>query len=239
MNKLRIYRLKVFLFVLVSFFPLFATAQGVDAGRAGMFATFAASASATIYASNAVLTINAGEHIMSKEEVDKVVTFQKQFNNYLTDLSDILTYAAEGYAIFCEVDEATKNISELTSFTVRCPTNAIAVALSKSKNHIYNDVIDNGLQIANDVKNLLSLNKDKDKNAKMTEKERIECIGNIRRSLRNMNRKLRKMNLMLRYTTLMDSWYELRGRYYRPRSMQSICKDCQQRWAKNARVWKN
>lgn len=44
-----------------------------------------------------------------------------------------------------------------------------------------------------------------------------------------------KENRLLRYTTLMDSWYELRGKYYKPKSMYTISTECQKRWARKAR----
>ena len=65
-------------------------------------------------------------------------------------------------------------------------------------------MVENGVQIASDIEKLLPLKKDNETNAKMSEKERLECIGNVRKSLREMNRKIRKMNLLLRYTTRSD-----------------------------------
>ena len=58
--------------------PVSSSAIGVaeDLVRAGMFKTFATSATKALKASDAVLTVNAGEHMMSKEEIDKVVKFQ-------------------------------------------------------------------------------------------------------------------------------------------------------------------
>lgn len=209
--------------------------NGPDPVRAGMFLLYEQSAKKTLRTQEAALVINAGEHIMTKEEIDKITKFQNQFNDYLVKLDEILTYAAEIYAIYTEVDKAIKNVKELSSFTVSCPANALAVALSKSKNHIYSDVIDNGIQIAKDIEKLLPIAKDDEKNSKMTEKERIDCIGRVRKSLQAMNYKIRKLNLLLRYTTLLDSWYELRGNYYKPKSMYNICTECQKRWASKVR----
>lgn len=212
-----------------------ANAQnGPDPVRAKMFKQYANSAFKALKAQETVLGINSGQHIMTKEEVSATADLQREFNTYLTNFDKILTYAAEIYAIFYEVDQAVKNIKELKSITVSCPANTLAVAFSKSKNHIYQDVIDNGIQIAADVKQLLPIGKDSDKDAKMTEYERIKCISNIRKSLRSMNYKLRTMSRLLRCTTLMDSWYELKGDYKKPKSMADICSDCQKRWARKA-----
>ncbi len=70
---------------------------------------------------------------MSKEEVDKINNFQNQFNKYLTSFDDILTIAAEIYAIYFEVDHAVKNIKELKSFTFSCPANTPCRCLVKIK----------------------------------------------------------------------------------------------------------
>lgn len=77
----------LFLLTALILAPLSSSAIGVaeDVVRAGMFKTFAISATKALNASDAVLTVNAGEHMMSKEEIDKVVKFQTQFNKYLTN----------------------------------------------------------------------------------------------------------------------------------------------------------
>ena len=99
-----------------------------------------------------------------------------------------------------------------------------------------NDVIDNGIQVALDVKRLLPLSEDGDKNGKMSEFERIECIERVRNDLRSMNYKIRKMCRLMRYTTLMDSWYELKGTYRKPKSMIEICNRSQKRWTSTAKA---
>lgn len=214
------------------------TLAATDPVRAGMFKAYAIAASKALAAQDGLLTVNAGEHLMTKEEMDKLTNFQKQFNEYLKNFDEIITLAAEIYGIYYEVDNAVKNIKELQSFVVACPANTLAVAFSRSKNHIYQDVIDNGIQIVADIKQLLPISKDAEKNSKMTQWERIECVGKIRKSLQGMNYKIRKMNRLLRYTTLMDSWYELKGHYRKPKSMYTICMDCQKRWASKARLIK-
>lgn len=230
---------RIFITSILAILPIWGFAQnGPDIVRAGMFKAYAISASHALAAQDAMLTINLGDHIMSKEVVDKTTNFQRQFNNYLKNFDNILTMAAEIYGIYYEVTQATKNIKELQSFVVKCPANTLAVAFSKSKNGIYKDVIDNGIQIAADVKKLIPIGKDDESNTKMTEYERINCIGKIRKTLQGMNKKIRKMNRLLHYTTLLDSWYELRGTYHKPRSMYTICADCQKRWASKARLIK-
>lgn len=180
------------------------------------------------------MTLNLSGHKFLREEVEEITDFQKQFNSYLDSFGDILSIAAETYGIYYEVDQAFKNIKQLKAISSDCPANLIAVAVSERKNNIYTEVVETGMQVAADIKLLVPLNKDKDKNAKMTVKERIECMSNVRRSLRALNYKMRKMNRLISFTTLMDSWYELRGNPRKTRSMTEIVTACQERWKQKA-----
>lgn len=207
---------------------------GGDVIRAGMFYTYAKQAKQTLIAQDAAMTLNLSGHKFLREEVEEITDFQKQFNSYLDSFGDILSIAAETYGIYYEVDQAFKNIKQLKATSSACPDNLIAVAVSERKNNIYTEVVETGMQVAADIKLLVPLNKDKDKNAKMTVKERIECMSNVRRSLRALNYKMRKMNRLISFTTLMDSWYELRGNPRKTRSMTEIVTACQERWKQKA-----
>ena len=201
--------------------------NGPDGVRATMFLTYAQQAKVTLIAQDAALNLNLTGHKFLGEEVEKITDFQRQFNNYLNSFGDILSIAAEIYGIYYEVNQALKNIDRLKNTSISCPANLVAVALSERKNNIYVDVIENGIQI-------VPLSKDKDKNAKMTEKEGIECIGKIRKSLRALNYKMRKMNRLFSYTTLLDSWYELKGNPPKTRSMREIVTSCHKGWMRKA-----
>lgn len=83
-----------------------------------------------------------------------------------------------------KLTDAVKNIKELKSFTFSCPANTLAVALSKSRSHIYSDIIDNGIQIAADVEKLLPISKDEDKNSKMTEKKELTALAESEKAFR-------------------------------------------------------
>ena len=162
---------------------------------------------------------------------------KKAFNDYLNSFDDILTVAADIYGIYMEVDEAMKNVKVVKGIVVRQPANVLAVAFSQSKNNIYTDIIENGLKLAADIEQILPLKKDQDKNAKMTQYERLKVMDNIRLNLRTLNRKLRILSRLIHYTTIMDSWYDLKGtgKEYQPRKMGSITKDCLRTWMKHAK----
>lgn len=235
MNSIRRAAISVILGFSLSI-SLFAQ-NGPDGVRAGMFATYAKQATKALKAQDVLLAGNLTGHKYLKEEVAATTNFQRQFNDYLNSFDDILTVAADIYGIYMEVDEAMKNVKVVKGIIVRQPANVLAVALSQSKNNIYTDIIENGLKLAADIEQILPLKKDQDKNAKMTQYERLKVMDNIRLNLRTLNRKLRNLSRLIHYTTIMDSWYDLKGtgKEYQPRKMGSITKDCLKTWMKHAK----
>jgi len=211
--------------------------NGPDGIRAAMFATYAKQAKKALKAQDVLLGGNLTGHKYLKDEVEATTNFQRQFNDYLNSFDDILTVAADIYGIYMEVDEAMRNLKVVKEIVVRQPANVLAVAFSRSKNNIYTDVIENGLKLAADIEQILPLKKDQDRNAKITQYERLKVMDNIRLNLRTLNRKLRTLSRLIHYTTIMDSWYDLKGtgREYQPRKMGSITKDCLKTWMKHAK----
>ena len=211
--------------------------NGPDPGRAALFATYAKKAKKALRAQDALLAANLTEHKYLKEEVIKTTDLQRQFNDYLNSFEDILTTAADIYGIYMEVNEAMKNLKVVKGMVVRQPANVLAVALSRSKNNIYHDLIENGLKVAGDIEQLFPLNNDPDKRTKLTQYERIKITDNIRLNLRALNIKLRTLSRLVHYTTIMDSWYDIKGtgKEYRPRKMKAITSDCLKSWSRKAK----
>lgn len=232
--KMKYTFLSVFLTLLL---PTSLFAQtGVDGVRAGLFVAYTASAKKVLLAQDALLGTNLTGHKYLKEQVEVTTNFQREFDKYLTNFTDVLNVAADIYGIFIEVDDAIKNVKVVKDIVVRQPGNVLAVALSKSKNNIYTDLIENGLQIAADIEHLLPLKKDKEKNAKMTQYERFKVLGNVRANLQKLNKKLRTLGRLINYTRIMDSWYDLKGtgKVYQPRRMSEVTNDCLKSWIRRA-----
>lgn len=211
--------------------------NGPDPGRAALFTAYAKKAKKAIAAQDALLAANLTGHKYLKDEVEKITDFQKEFNDYLKDQEDILNMAADIYGIYMEVSEALKNLKVVKGIVVRQPANVLAVALSESKNNIYHDIIDTGLNVGSDIELLIPFRKDPEKNTKMTQEERLKVMDNIRIKLRSLNRKLRALGRLICYTTLMDSWYDLRGtgKEYQPKKMRTITRDCLKTWSNHAK----
>lgn len=238
MGTVSIIRRSTFSIILGICFSTNLPAQnGPDPVRAGLFVSYAKQAKRALKAQDALLGANLTGHKFLKDEVEATTNFQRQFNNYLDSFDDILTVAADIYGIYMEVDEAMKNMKTVRGIVVRQPANVLAVALSKSKNNILTDLIENGMKLAVDIEQILPLKNESDKNAKMTQYERFKVLGNIRLNLRALNKKLRTLSRLIHYTTIMDSWYDLKGtgREYQPRKMGTITKGCLKTWMRHAK----
>ncbi len=230
--------LKTSISLLILAFPASLSGQnGPDPGRAALFTAYAKKAKRAMAAQDALLAGNLAGHRYLKEEVGKITEFQKEFNDYLKGQEDILNMAADIYGIYMEVSEALKNLKVVKGIVARQPANVLAVALSESRNNIYHDIIDTGLNMAGDIELLIPFRKDAEKNTKMTQEERLKVMDNIRIKLRSLNGKLRTLGRLVCYTTLMDSWYDLKGtgKEYQPRKMRTITKDCLKTWSNHAR----
>lgn len=213
--------------------------NGVDPIRAGLFKKYGTQAKKALAAQDALLGVNYTMHMYHKQQIENITVLHREFNKYLEDLGDILSIAAEIYGIYYEVDQAIKNVRELKKNVATSPSNIVAVALSERKNNIYRDVIDDGIQIAADIAQILPLKANKGKNSRMTEADRLEVIKKIREDLRRMNKKVRVMNRLIYSTTLMDSWYELTGRSPHTRSMKEIATECHKGWINRVKKVKN
>lgn len=229
---------KVCIVVAMLLFPVNSDAQnGPDAVRAALFVTYAKKAKKALRAQDALLSVNLTEHKYLKEQVKEITNFQRQFNDYLNSFEDVLNTAADIYGIYMEVSEAMRNLKVVNGVVVRQPANVLAVALSRSKNNIYHDLIENSLKVAADIEQIIPFNKDPDTKAKLTQYDRIKIMDNIRSNLRLLNRKLRTLSRLISYTTIMDSWYDLKGtgKEYQPRKMRAITRDCLKTWSKHAK----
>ena len=238
MGTMRNFSVKAgFLFLMLSHLPRLSAQNGPDPGRAALFITYAKKAKRAISAQDALLAGNLAGHKYLKDEVEKITDFQKEFNDYLKGQEDILNMAADIYGIYMEVSEALKNLKVVKGIVVRQPANVLAVALSESKNNIYHDIIDTGLNVASDIELLVPFRKDPEKNTKMTQEERLKVIDTLRIKLRSLNRKLRALGRLVCYTTIMDSWYDLKGtgKEYQPKKMGTITRDCLKTWSNHAK----
>ena len=110
------------------------------------------------------------------------------------------------------------------------PSNALAVALSTKRNKIYRELILNSVEIVNDIRHVCLTGN------KMTEKERVEIVIDIRPKLKVMNKKLQRLTIAVKYTSMGDIWAEIDGGSNKDRAnKEQIVKDCMARWKRSGK----
>jgi streptomycin 6-kinase len=86
------------------------------------------------------------------------------------------------------------------------------------------------VEIVNDIR-LVCLSDNK-----MTEKERIEIVFNIRPKLKVMNKRLQRLTRAVKYTSMSDIWHEIDEGSREKADKKSIVKECMNRWKRSGRI---
>jgi hypothetical protein len=221
---------KIFVCTLLCLMGLMGRAQGIDPTLARMIGDYTDKAEKELKTQAEVMGLETTGHLWIREEVDGTTSLQREFNRYLDSFRSIVSYAAEVYGFYQEVDRLVNNLGSLNAQLAVSPGNALAVALSARRNQIYRDIILQSVDIVNDIR-LACLS-----GSKMTEKERMETVFGIRPKLKQMNRKLQRLAKAVKYTSLSKVWNEIQDR---PASgdvdKAAITRQCMQRWKRNGR----
>ena len=85
----------------------------------------------------------------------------------------------------------------------------------------------NSVEIVNDIR-IVCIGDNK-----MTEKERVEIVFNIRPKLKLMNKKLQRLTLAVKYTSFGDVWLDIDEGSHKKVNKQTIVKDCLTRWKRS------
>ena len=137
--------------------------------------------------------------------------------------------AAQIYGFYHEIDCLVTNMSKLTDQLEAHPSNSLAVALTPRRNKLYQEILLTSLDICNDIRQVCL------SNVKMTEKERVEIVFNIRPKLKKMNKTISRLTLAVKYTSLLDVWDDIAENAKDPADKGSIAKQAMQRWKRAGR----
>lgn len=161
----------------------------------------------TIQAQDGLQGLMTTGHMWIKEEVELTTNFQRQFNEYLDSIHNIMEVAAEVFGIYFEINRVMKNVSALkNTVTEEEKTgNVVALAISK-RGRIYKDLVETGIDVIGDIKKACFTK------AKLTEKERLVILSSVRPKLVKFNNQLCRLNFCLRYTSFLTVWNEIRGK---------------------------
>lgn len=203
-------------------------AQGSDPGLAELVLLYKCKAEKMYKAQEAVMGIETTNHIWLNTETQAIYDLQKEFNDYISAFRGVIVYAAQMYGFYYEIDNLVGNISTMSNEIAANPINPFAVALSARRNDIYIQTMQTTADIINNVRIACV-------GPKMTEKERIELIFDIRPRLQKLNVQLRKLNKMLRYTNMSDVWREIRGRTHERDTKSAIIHQAMRDWRGNGR----
>ena len=222
------------LYYIVFVLSMFCTSlhAQVDPGRVVVITQYSEKAQKALKAQDAAMAGMTTGHIWLQEEIEATTNFQREFNDYLDNLHDVLSMAAEIYGIYYEVRQTAKVVKELQEALSSSPSNALAVAFSTRRNVIYRNIVHNGTDLVMDIRTLCF------DNVKLTEAERFKMIGSIRPKLHRMNKQLRMLAIALRYTTFLDVWNEIRDRaldYATPATKADIAARCIRDWKNNVK----
>lgn len=199
-----------------------------DPVLAGMIITYTDKAEKGLKNQEKIMLMQTTGHVWLKEEVEGTANLQKEFNNYISTFRGIVVYAAQIYGFYHEIDCLVKNMDSFTQQLNKNTSNALAVALSTKRNQIYRELIMGSVEIVNDIR-LVCLSDNK-----MTEKERIEIVFNIRPKLKVMNKRLQRLTRAVKYTSMSDIWQEIDEGSREKADKKTIVKDCMNRWKRSS-----
>ena len=207
----------------------FLRAQGNDPVLAGMIFQYTDKAKKELKQQEQMMQLVSTGHIWIKEEVEGTTNLQKEFNNYLDRFNSIISYAAQIYGFYYEIDRLVAQLGTYSHQLSHQTTNALAVALSSNRNKLYRELIMSSVEIVNDVRQVCLAN------TKMTEKQRLEIVFGIRPKLKLMNQKLKRLIRAVKYTRLSDVWAEIDYGARSEVDKPTIVQRCKERWRRNAR----
>lgn len=218
----------IILLILSVCMPSVSHAQ-VDPVLAGMIIEYTNKAKSQYNSQLTTMAVETEGHIWLKQEVESTKNYQKQFDEYLSSFRNIISYAAQTYGFYYEVNHLCENMGKLTAQIGNTPTNAIAVALHNKRNDIYVSIINKNVGIVNTIRQVCI-------DKKMTEKQRVELVFSIRPQLKDMNYQLAMLTKLVRCTNMGLVWHNIEYNSLPHRTGKAgIVEDCLSVWRVNAK----
>ena len=218
----------VILLILSVCMPSVSHAQ-VDPVLAGMIIEYTNKAKSQYNFQLETMAVETEGHIWLKQEVESTKNYQKQFDEYLNSFRNIISYAAQTYGFYYEINHLCENMGKLSAQIGSTPTNAIAVALHNKRNDIYVGIINKSVGVVNTIRQVCV-------DKKMTEKQRVELVFSIRPQLKDMNHQLAMLTKLVRCTNMGLVWHNIEYNSLPHRTGKAgIVEDCLSVWRVNAK----
>ena len=202
----------------------------VDPTLSGLILSYTNKAEKQLKSQQAAMALETTGHIWVASEVEGTTDVQRAYNDYLDSFRDVVCYAAQIYGFYVEIDKLLDNMSDMNHVLRLHPSGAFATALSTHKNVIYRNLTLNSVEIVNDIRQVCL------SHVKMTEKQRIDIVFNIRPKLVKMNRQLQRLTRAVKYTTFGDIWADIESQEREKPDKLTITRDCMGRWKRKAHI---
>ena len=201
----------------------------VDPTLTAMILEYTEKAKSQYKAQLQTMAVETEGHVWLRQEVEETKNYQQQFDRYLSTFRGIISYAAQVYGFYYEINHLTENMESLSHQIGETPINAVAVALHRNRNDIYVDIINRSVGIVNTIRQVCI-------DTKMTEKQRIELVFSIRPQLQQMNHKLAMLTKLVRCTNMSQVWYGIEFKSLQHREGKAgIVEECLGAWRVNGR----
>ena len=192
--------------------PLHTAAQSytyTDPLRTAAYLSYSKTESGTLagYIAAQAALVAAEKNV--NQELGSLNDYRKELDDYLKSVHDVITIAANVYGLFYEISDLYKNYKSLIECIAEKGDNLVACIISEQKTEIIDDMITETVELVGDVRTILS------KKKRMTEKERLKMLSNIRPKLKRLNAKLIRMEKTVRCFSFVQLWDELSGRRHR------------------------
>lgn len=217
---------KILIFSLYSLIVLTMSAQNTDMARAFKYSVYDIRMRNAATAQSAALATMTYHNKWIKNKEDSIADLQREFHNYLVTIHDSVAMAAQLYGIFYELTEISNNLKNIGKVCEESPTNILATAFKEDKRQIVTNIVSTTTELVFDIKKTY-LDK-----TKMTEKERIQLIDDVRTHMRWINKELKKVERQIRYYNLCDLWNDIRNKEYvfRKKTNAIIAREARDRW---------
>lgn len=218
---------KYLLLILVAFLTLPKVMAQEDPALAAQILLWTEKAKSEYKQQEAAMALETAGQIWMEEEWKKTADVQRLYNEYLDSFRDIVVYAAQIYGFYLEVTKLNDSFDALGRVIDANHDGVFAGALSAKRNQIYLDVIANALDIINDIRVVCV------SDAKMTEKERVQMVFNIRPKLQLMNRQIRRLTRVVKYSSYTQILIEIELIERHKTDKSAITRACLARWKQN------
>lgn len=219
-------------FYFLTLVSVLVSAQMLDPVRTGLYSNYDIRMRNQINAQSVALGTMTFHHKWIQAKENDMKNLQEEFHKYLVSHHDTIAMAAQLYGVFYELTEISKNLRGIADACEESPTNMLANAFNEEKRMIVSNIVGKTSDLVYDIKKTYL------DNTRMTEKERLQLVDDVRRHMKWCNRQLKRIERNIRYYSLCDLWNDIRNKEYvfRTKSNAVIAREARDRWQEHYKL---